>query len=317
MNYRLMGKTGLRVSEIGFGGWAIGGNAHGNSYGWTDDEQSVAAIKRAIELGGNFFESADIYGAGHSEELLGLAFSELGLNSSEEIVVASQVGGRMDAAGTLRLDFSPDYVRYAADQSLRRLARVWIDLYQLHNPPLAQIREGSIFAVMDELKRQGKVRNWGVSVASVEQGLAAIEAGAATVQISYNVLTRPPERRLFGAAQQSGVGLIVGEALANGLISGKYDLNSTWVSGDIRASLPRSYITECVQVAEQLRFLEAEDKRTLPQAMIRYALDQPAVSSVIVGIKTPAQAEEDFAASAVPPISEHERRLLEGVLYGE
>lgn len=166
MNYRTLGNTALRVSEIGFGGWAIGGNANGNSYGWTSDDQSIDAVKRAFALGCNFFATADVYGFGHSEELLGVAFSELGLSMSAEIVVATSVGSNF-YAGSVRPDFSAAYIRFAADQSLRRLARDWLDLYLLHNPTLVEMGDGSIFAVMAELKEAGKVRRWAVAVSSV------------------------------------------------------------------------------------------------------------------------------------------------------
>jgi len=316
MNYRTLGQTGLQVSEIGFGAWAIGGNAYGNSYGWTSDDQSVDAVKRAVELGCNFFDTADVYGFGHSEELLGVAFTELGLNMSDQIAVATKVGGNF-YDGNVRADFSAAYVRFAADQSLRRLARDWLDLYQLHNPTIAEIRDGSIFAVMNELKAAGKVRHWGVSVFSAEEGLAAIEAGAETVQIAYNVLAQEPARQLFPTAQQAGVGIIAREPLGNGLLTGKYELDSTWVAGDIRATMPRHVGARQVQAAEELRFLEGDGERTLAQALLRFALDQPTISSVIVGIKTSAQAEENLAAANLAPLTARERRLLDGLLFSE
>ncbi len=314
MNYRTLGSTGLRVSEIGFGGWAIGGNANGNSYGWTSDDQSIDAVKRAFALGCNFFVTADVYGFGHSEELFGVACSELGLSMSDEIVVATTVGSNF-YSGSVRPDFSAAYIRFAADQSLRRLARDWLDLYQLHNPTLDEMRDGSIFAVMAELKAAGKVRHWGVTVSSVAEGLAAIAAGAETVQIAYSVLAQEPARQLFPAAQLAGAGIIACEALGNGLLTGKYDLDSHWVDGDIRAAMPRAEVAQRVQAAEELCFLERDGERTTAQAMLRFALDQVAVSSVVVGIKTAAQAEEDLAAADLAPISVRERRLLDGLLF--
>lgn len=145
--------------------------------------------------------------------------------------------------------------------------------------------------------------------------MAAIAAGAETVQIAYNVLAQEPARQLFPAAQRAGAGIIVGETLGSGLLTGKYDLDSHWVDGDIRATLPRAEIVRRLQAAEELRFLEGEGERTLAQAMIRFALDQAAVSSVVVGIKTAAQAEENLAASDLAPISVRERRLLDGLLF--
>jgi len=314
MQYRQLGSTGLRVSEVGFGGWGIGGNQHGNSYGYTDDNTSLEAISRALDQGCNFFDTADVYGHGHSEHLLGVALTLRDLNMSDEVLIASKVGGNFYGAN-FRLDFSPEYIRFAVDQSLRRLGRDWLDLYQLHNPSVQQLEQGGLGKLMQELQADGKIRHWGVSVFSVEEGLTAIQAGAETIQIVYNVLREEAARKLFPAAAAAGVGVIAREPLNNGLLTGKYKASSTWVSGDVRSTMPARYLTNRLQAAEELRFLE-DDGRTLAQACLRFALDSPQVSTVIVGCKTAQQVDENLAASDLPPLSTSDRRTLSSLLYG-
>src|SRR5438132_633002 len=136
MKYREFGNTGIKVSEIGFGAWAIGGNEHGNSYGPTDDKDSLEAIHRAIDLGCNFFDSADVYGFGHSEDVLGKGLK----NYRDRVVIASKVGGDF-YSGAGRQNFSADYIKFALDRSLERLKTDYIDIYQLHNPPLKIIEK--------------------------------------------------------------------------------------------------------------------------------------------------------------------------------
>src|SRR5256712_7670966 len=166
MKTRTLGRTGLTVSEIGFGAWAIGGNAHGNSYGPTDDELSLAAIGRALELGCNFFDTADVYGHGHSEDLLGQALR----GHRSEVIIATKVGGDF-YHGTPRMNFNSDYLEFALGKSCERLGTDYIDLYQLHNPPIQLIKDGRIFKILDRLKASGKIRHYGISIHDPQEGL--------------------------------------------------------------------------------------------------------------------------------------------------
>src|SRR5213076_1251300 len=196
---RVLGRTGLAVSPVGFGAWAIGGNRFGNSYGPTDDAESLRAVRRAYDLGCNFFDTADVYGHGHSEQLLGEALAGI----RQRVLVATKVGGnfynrgvnplllgriaeavgrpgRRLAAGlplpvTHDADFSPEYVRFAVEQSLRRLATDYIDLLQLHNPALSLIADPDTYLVLEDLKREGKIRFYGVSVHPPEEGPPTLE----------------------------------------------------------------------------------------------------------------------------------------------
>src|SRR5437870_13539162 len=174
MQYRDLGRTGIRVSAIGFGGWAIGGTteASGTPLGWghTFDDESLAAIRRARELGVTFFDTADSYGFGRSESLLGIVLSRY----RQEVVIATKVGVARSKSGELKKDFSRQHIFHAVDGSLKRLRTDYIDLYQLHNPTMEELRREHIQEAMDRLQEIGKIRFWGVSVSTIDEGLEVV-----------------------------------------------------------------------------------------------------------------------------------------------
>ncbi len=316
----MLGRTGLAVSPVGFGAWAIGGNRFGNSYGPTDDAESLRAVRRAYELGCNFFDTADVYGHGHSEEVLGEALAGI----RQRVLLATKVGGNFynravnplllgriaEAVGgpvtelapdvplpvTHDANFSPDYVRFALERSLRRLATDYIDLLQLHNPALGLIADPDTYGVLEDLKAEGKIRFYGVSVHPPEEGLAAVEVTRPdTVQIVYNIVRREAEDRFFAVARASNVGVIAREPLANGLLTGRYGRDSVWTTGDIRARMPHPYVAQLTAVAERVKDLAGQAGVTPAQLALRFVLDNEAVSVVIVGMKTVAQVEENLS----------------------
>lgn len=295
MKRHVLGRTGLAVSAVGFGGWAIGGNAAGNSYGPTDDAESRRAVRRAYELGCNFFDTADVYGHGHSEEIVGEALGRM----RQDVVIATKVGGNFynrDVNPLLDANFSPSYVRFAVEQSLRRLATDYIDLLQLHNPPLGLIGDPETYQVLEELKTEGKIRFYGVSVHPPEEGTAAVEVTRPdTVQIVYNIARREAEDHFFAAARAANVGVIAREPLANGLLAGRYRPDSMWDKGDIRARMPRSYVAQVVALGERVKQLAVQSGVTPAQLALRFVLDNAAVSVVIVGMKTVAQVEDNLS----------------------
>lgn len=325
MKYRTLGRTGLQVSELGFGAWAIGGNQHGNSYGSTNDQTSVRAIKQALEMGCNFFDTADVYGFGHSEELVGRGLQEAG--KLNEVYIASKVGGNFyNPGGRVTTDFSPKHIRFALEQTLKRLGRDYLDLYQLHNPSRPLIEDGQIFTALDELKAEGKIRFYGVSIHSVAEGLACLKTGKPdTIQVVYNIYSLVqsdnPAEQLFPQAQDKNVGVIVREPLANGFLTGKQRLDTTYEAGDIRASWPSNYRSFKIRIAEALRFLEQRNPagqvtRSLTEAALRFTLDEPAISTVIVGVKTPDQVTENFVASDLPALTREENQRISKVFFG-
>jgi aryl-alcohol dehydrogenase-like predicted oxidoreductase len=301
MKYRVLGKTGLKVSEVGFGAWAIGGNSHGNSYGPTNDKQSLEAIQRAIDVGCNFFDTADVYGHGHSEELLGQALQ----NKRPEIVIATKVGGDF-YHGTPRMNFTSDYLEFALAKSCERLRTSYIDLYQLHNPPLPLIKDGRMFKTLEKLKTSGKIRHYGISIHDPQEGLLAVKIGnAEALQVVFNLLRQEAKNQLFGEATRSNVGIIAREPLANGFLAGKLKADSVFVQGDIRHNFPRDYISQLTMATEKLRFMESSN-RTLAQAAIRFVLDHKEISTVIPGAKTSDQVDEDFASSGIQSLTGEE-----------
>ena len=301
MKYRVLGKTGLKVSEVGFGAWAIGGNAYGNSYGPTDDKQSLAAIGRALELGCNFFDTADVYGHGHSEDLLGQALE----GHRSDVIIATKVGGDF-YHGTPRMNFNSDYLQFALAKSCERLRSEYIDLYQLHNPPIQLVKDGRVFKTLEKFKAAGKIRHYGVSIHDPQEGLLAMrdhELGA--IQVAFNILRQEAKNQLFRESNKNNVGIIAREPLANGFLAGKLKADSGFLEGDIRHNFPPDYISQLTLATNKLRFLES-NSRTLAQATIRFVLDHKDVSTAIPGVKTPEQVEEDLVSSESPSLTGEE-----------
>ena len=301
MKYRTLGKTGLKVSEVGFGAWAIGGNAYGNSYGPTDDNVSLATIERAFGLGCNFYDTADVYGQGRSEELLGQALKE----HRNEVFFATKVGGDF-YHDPPRMNFNPDYLEFASAKSCERLQTDYIDLYQLHNPPIQLLNSGKIFEGLQKLKDSGRIRHYGISIHDPQQGLLAMKHGQPeAIQVVFNILRQEAKNQLFQAAREQNVAIIAREPLSNGFLSGKFTIDSTFPSGDIRSNFPRNYQVGLIRAAQQLKLLQSKN-RTLAQASIRFVLDHKDVSTVIPGAKTPEQAQENIKASDLPPLTGEE-----------
>jgi aryl-alcohol dehydrogenase-like predicted oxidoreductase len=301
MKYRVLGKTGVKVSEVGFGAWAIGGNAHGNSYGPTNDEDSMAAVRKAVDLGCNFFDTADVYGHGHSEELLGKALS----GDRENMIIATKVGGDF-YHGAPRMNFSPDYLDFALKKSLERLKTSYVDLYQLHNPPLELMKSLDVFQALERLKESGRIRHYGVSIHDPQEGLVAMQTGdPSAIQVVFNVLRQEAKNELFRAAASKNVAIIAREPLANGFLTGKHKSNDVFSQGDIRRNFPRQYVANLVQASDQLGFLETRI-RSRAQAAIRFVLDHHEVSTAIPGVKTTEQANENLNASDLPSLTGEE-----------
>jgi len=293
MKYRSFGSTGLKVSEVGFGAWAIGGNEFGNSYGNTDDQESLKAVAAALELGCNFFDTADVYGHGHSEELLGRALT----GKRSQVVIATK-GGSDFSQEPARLNFTESHLMSAVEQSLRRLHTEYIDLYQLHNPPFSLIQHGHLFEVLDKLKQQGKIRFYGISIHDPQEGLMAMKMGTpAAIQVVYNYLRRDAAEELFPRAVAQGVAIIAREPLANGFLTGKYTKDSIFSVGDIRHQWPSKYQTQLMNSVQDFLTMVAKSPFTPGQNALRFVLAQPAVSVAIPGCKTAVQVEENFKAS--------------------
>ena len=290
MKFRKLGRTNLLVSEIGFGAWAISGRG----YGPTDDKDSIRALHRALDLGVNFIDTADIYGDGHSEELIGRVLRE---RNDKEAIIATKFGWDFYRDGGIRSNLKRNYISFALEKSLKRLGREWIDIYQIHNSKPDDIERDNVYETLDEFKKQGKIRFYGVSAYYVEDGIEAIKTGKPdTIQIIYNIIEQEVEEKLFPLAIKNDIGIIAREPLASGLLTGKYNENSKFPKTDHRHGWSKKFLEESARKVSRLKFLEKEGQ-TLIQAALRFSLSHKAVSVVIPGAKTINQVEENISAA--------------------
>ena len=301
MHYRKLGNTGITVSDIGFGGWAIGGpaTAAGTPFGWgrASDDDSLAAIRRARELGVTFFDTADSYGFGRSESLLGIVLSR----KRQDVVIATKVGVARAADGKLHKDFSRAHIAQAVDGSLKRLRTDYNDLYQLHNPTMDELRRDDIHEAMDRLQEAGKIRFWGVSVNTPEEGLEIVNRGwGYALQVLYNVLNQAPAEELFPLAKEKGYGIIARVPLASGLLSGKYRPDTVFAADDVRQNfLTPKRLEEVLPRVDEAKSIIGGTARALAEGALRFVLANDCVSTTIPGMRNIRQVEMNVAADEV------------------
>lgn len=305
MQYRELGRTGWKVSTISFGAWAIGG-----TWGNVKDEESLAALHRALDLGVNFFDTADAYGDGHSEQLL----AKLRKERSESFIVATKVGRRLNPHVTS--GYTRENLTAFVQRSLRNLDVEALDLLQLHCPPTQVYYMPEVFDVMDDLVKEGKLRYYGVSVEKVEEALRAIEyPNVQTVQIIFNIFRQRPLDLFFGEAQRRKVGILARVPLSSGMLTGKMTRASSFEADDHRqfnrqgAGFDRGETFSGLdyeiglQAVEELRSLVPAGL-TMSQMALRWILMSPAVTCAIPGAKRPSQVEENVQAADLPELSE-------------
>lgn len=301
MRSRALGTTGLQVSEIALGTWAFGGD----EWGPADDQQSIHTLHRALDLGINFLDTADVYGYGHSEEVVRRALQ----GRTEPVILCSKAGNDIyntpRVAGGGPKDFSPAYLRRAVEESGERLGVEAIDLYLLHNPSLEVLKEGEALGTLQRLKEAGLIRFYGASVYSAEEGRAAIDVGRAeALMITYNLLSQAPAHDLFPYAAERGVGIIARSPLANGLLTGKYSAFTTFPEDDHRSHRGADWLRSGVEKVERYRFLIRDGARPLAVAALGFVLANENVASVVVGAKSPEQIAENIHASETQLTSE-------------
>ncbi len=303
MKYRPLGSTGLKVSEIGFGTWGIGGATSDgpNSYSATDDKVSLAALERALEVGINFYDTSNIYGYGHAEELLAKAFK----NKRDQVIIASKVGF-VKHGGPWKLD--PVYVRAELDKTLERLQSDYVDLYQIHSPPISMIQEHPEYVeTFRELKKEGKIRTFGYSVKSPADALIAInDFGFEVVQLNFSLIDqRAIESGLLDLAQKKNVGVIARTPFCFGFLTDTItDLN--FPKDDHRSVWPKAQLELWAKAPKLFAFLKEGKGWTSAQVALKFCLAPEAISSVIPGILTPEQAEVNASASDLTPLSPQE-----------
>lgn len=302
MNYRALGRTGWNVSEISFGTWAIGG-----SWGTVDDDESLAALRQAIDSGVNFLDTADVYGDGRSERLC----AQIKRERKEEIVIATKAGRRSNPHTADSYKHLAPYI----ERSLKNLETDCLDLVQLHCPPTDVYYMPEVFDALDGLVEAGKIRYYGVSVERVEEGLKAMEyPNVQTVQIIFNSFRQRPAELFFEQAKKRKVGVLARVPLASGLLTGKLRRDSHFSADDHRNFNRHGEafnVGETFSGVDYDRALDAveELRDLLPQGVsmaefaLRWILMFDAVSCAIPGGKRAEQVSENCRASGLPPLS--------------
>ncbi len=303
MHYRELGRTGWKVSDISFGGWAIGG-----AWGNVSDTESLAALNKAIDSGVNLLDTADVYGMGRSERLI----AQLKRERKEEIVVATKAGRRL--APHTADGYTASNLAGFIEDSLRNLSTDCLDLVQLHCPPTDVYYRPEVFAALDDLVRAGKIRYYGVSVERVEEALKAIEfPNIQTVQIIFNCFRPRPAEVLFPQAKLRKVGILARVPLASGMLTGKLSRTSQFAENDHRnfnrhgekfdvgETFSGVDYDTALEAVEEMRKL-APAGISLSQLALRWVLMFDAVTCAIPGGKRPEQVAENCAASELPDL---------------
>lgn len=303
MQYRELGRTGWKVSTMSFGAWAIG-----SAWGTVDDKESSTALRRAVELGVNFFDTADVYGDGHSERLL----AQLKRECKEDIIIVTKAGRRLNPH--IASGYNRENLTAFIERSLKNLETDCLDLVQLHCPPTEVYYMPETFGVLDDLTKQGKIRYYGVSVEKVEEALKAIEyPNVQSVQIIYNIFRQRPADVFFPRAQQLKVGILARLPLSSGMLAGKMTRSSTFATDDHRQfnrhgeSFDRGETFSGVDydlgldVVEELRPLVPQGW-SMAEFALRWILMADAVTCAIPGARRPSQAESNCRAADLPPI---------------
>ena len=312
MKQRALGSSGVNVSEVGFGVWTV-------ATGWWgeySDDEAVALLRHARDRGINFYDTADTYGEGRGETLLEKAFG-----ADSDVVIGTKFGydiySPWERKGHVERphDWTPAFVKYALEQSLRRLGRDHIDFYQLHNPRLDALQDDALFEMLDGLVQAGTIGSIGVALGPAigwrTEGLWAIENRPIhAIQVIHNLLEQQPGRDFIASAKNNDTSIVVRVPHSSGMLEGKYTLETVFDENDHRRHRPKSWLVEGVQKVEQVRFLELED-RTMGQAAIQWLLHENVVASVLPNIYNAEQIDEFAATSETPPLTDEEFRTVE------
>ena len=309
MRYRRLGDTDVSISEVGFGVWTV-------STGWwgeVDEARSVKLLRLAHEKGINYFDTADTYGSGLGETLLRDAFGHM----RESIVISTKIGYDFYNHTARRgqqerpQDWSEDFIRFALEQSLKRLGTDYIDFLQLHNTKMDAVENDALFELMEEFEKEGKVRAYGIALGPkigwLEEGVKAMrERKLDGLQMIYNLLEQDPGRDLIEAAHETNTSLVVRVPHSSGMLEGKYTEETTFAHNDHRRHRPKEWLLEGLKKVEQLDFLTESGERTLGQAALKFILASPEIASTLPNIYDEEQLEEFSAAPETPDLTEEE-----------
>ncbi len=306
MKYRVLGRTGLKVSEIGFGAWAIGG-----SWGKQSDDDSLAALRTALDLGVNFIDTAAGYGNGRSEQLIARVLKERG--QRDKVIVATKTppaDGHWPPSPYCRAEdrFSENYIRQNVEQRLKNLATDHIDVLQLHTWTRAWNSEAAPLRILEKLRDEGKVRFFGISTPEQDQNCVVelMQRGLIdVVQVIYNIFEQEPAAQLLPVAKQANVGIIIRVAFDEGSLTGKFTLQTTFAEDDFRRGyFAGDRLARTVARVEKVRQDLVDSRYTMPQAALKFVLEHPATSTVIPGIRNIAQARANCEVSDLPNMSQ-------------
>ena len=303
MQQREFGKTGITVSEIGMGTWELGGREWGD----ISEEDAIKLLKYAYDKGVTFYDTADQYGGGRAERLLGEAFSNL----KNRATIATKLGYELDSDGWISqggkvpsYDASREYIRKSVEGSLARLKRDVIDIYQFHAPPPDDIWDEA-FGAMEELKQEGKIRFYGLCLGNEAQALKAIsETGISSLMLTYNILSQGMASPVMETAAENGIAVVGRQPLSSGLLTGHINADTQFAENDYRKTWPRERILSDLERVEEIRSAIGENAQSLPQAALKFILAHPAICCVVPGMMTPEQVDDGVATSDAEPLPE-------------
>lgn len=316
MKYRTLPRTDLELSEVGFGVWTVATTW----WGKIPEEQRAALLENAVDLGINFFDTADTYGEGYGEEILAKVLG----HHRHDLVIATKFGYDFYDKLTPRVGhqerpqkFDQDFVRFACEQSLRRLNSDYIDLYQIHNPRIDALEKDDLFEVLEQLKAEGKIRYYGVALGPdigwFEEGEASMkERDVHSLQIIYSILEQDPAKDFFPIAKDCEVGLLSRVPHASEALTGRYAEVPEFDESDHRSHRRIEWLREALRKVEQVKFLADEETgRTLAQAAIKFALYQPTIASVLPNFTNMDELRDYTDSVDVPDITDAEQSLLD------
>jgi aryl-alcohol dehydrogenase-like predicted oxidoreductase len=305
LKYRNLGKTDMEVSEVGFGVWTV-------STGWwgkIEEKDGITLLQQAMDLGVNFFDTGDTYGLGYGEEILAKALGK----KRSEVFIGTKFGydfyNNVERDGHVERpqDFSPKFVRYACEKSLRRLNTDHIDLYQLHNPRLETIESDELFETLEALVQEGKIRYYGSALGPdigwFEEGKASMkDRKVPTLQIIYSILEQNPANKFFPIAEEEGTGLLSRVPHASGMLDGTYDKYTVFAPSDHRSHRRQIWLETSLKKMERLDFLTKETDATIGQIAIQFALSRSSIASILPNITNERQLREFVFATETPSL---------------
>jgi aryl-alcohol dehydrogenase-like predicted oxidoreductase len=320
MKYRRLPQTGQLVSEVGFGLWTVSTGWWGNK----SQSEAVALMRQAFDLGINFFDAADTYGNGRSEELLAAAFSD----QRDQVVIATKVGydfyhhgGERTGQREIPQDFSPAFLRFAVDKCLERMKTDRIDVLQLHNVKMEQVNDDAVWETLVSLQAEGKIRSFGAAFGPAIGWLGeAVECirlrNPAIVQVIWNMLEQHPGSEQIRSAGDRDTMFLIRVPHSSGMLEGKYAEATVFPENDHRRHRPRHWLINGLKKVEQLKFLTQDGRKTLGQAALKWLLAEPKVASVLPNIYDLEQLKEFAAAPETPDLTAEELSRVAALYAG-